>query len=106
MDYAQNGNLASFQESRPQYIDERLLFVFAFQICLGLEYMHMNKIYHRNLNLNNILLDNKSNLKLGDYGWFVHSPKILAMLPLESLDYIAPEILMSRAINEKSDTWS
>ena len=48
MDYAQNGNLASFVESRAQQLDERLLFVFAFQICLGLEFLHMNQIFHRN----------------------------------------------------------
>ena len=41
---------------------------YVLQTLLGLEYLHMNWILHRDLKPNNLLVDSKGCLKLGDFG--------------------------------------
>jgi serine/threonine protein kinase len=41
---------------------------FFFQICCGVSYLHDNNIVHRDLKPNNILLDEKFNCKISDFG--------------------------------------
>lgn len=105
-EFVQNGNIAQFIHFRAKFLDEKLLFVFFFQMCLGIEYLHKKKIYHRNLNLTNVLLDYKSNLKLCDYAILEPAGRTIEMIPCASLDFIAPEVLMSRSTNDKADIWS
>ncbi|WP_196141146.1 protein kinase [Aliikangiella sp. G2MR2-5] len=51
-----------------QDIGEQEFLVQACQICSALYFAHQNKILHGNLSPNNILLDEKQNLKLTDFG--------------------------------------
>ena len=70
-------------------------------------YLHQNRILHRDLKPQNILIQ-KDVIKLGDFGFakkmsatsnFLNSIK---GTPL----YIAPEILLARPYNHKVDVWS
>lgn len=38
------------------------------QILLALEHCHQNKVLHRDIKLDNILLDSKGQVKVGDFG--------------------------------------
>ena len=87
-----------------------------YQIFSGLYYLHTNNIIHRDLKLENILIneiekDNKTNLK---YFWIkiidFGTSKIFSKHKKEksivgSSYYIAPEVL-NQSYNEKCDTWS
>ena len=50
-------------------LSERESFVFFFQTCIGIDYLHKNSIVHRDLKPENLLLDKRGNIKLCDFGW-------------------------------------
>jgi len=74
----------------------------------GISYLHANGIVHRDIKLDNILLDGKGNVKIGDFGV---SKKItqneLLFEQCGTPAYIAPEIV--RELGYKGypvDIWS
>ncbi|XP_052208605.1 CBL-interacting serine/threonine-protein kinase 1-like [Diospyros lotus] len=81
------------------------------QLIDGVSYCHNKGVYHRDLKLENILVDAKGNIKITDFG--------LSALPQQFRDdgllhttcgspnYVAPEILANRGYDgATSDTWS
>jgi len=65
------------------------------QTLLGLEYLHMNWILHRDLKPNNLLVDCKGCLKLGDFGLakYFGSPNRIYTHMVVTRWYRAPELL-------------
>jgi len=75
----------------------------------ALAFLHSNFITHRDLKLENLLLENAENpasLRLCDFGLstrFKRGEKLVK--PLGTIDYVAPEVL-DGDYNEKCDLWS
>lgn len=82
--------------------------VYLRQMIKVLEYLHSNKIIHRDLKLSNLFLSSSMEIKLGDFG--------LAAKLLEEDDrrytvcgtpnYIAPEVLEQKGHSYGVDTWA
>lgn len=83
---------------------------FFVQLMAGLEYCHFHMVCHRDLRLENLLLDNAGHLKISDFGqarifrkgWDVFSSDLVG-----SLYHLAPEQVKGKAYAGRSvDIWS
>lgn len=79
------------------------------QICSATEYLHANWILHRDLKTSNILLNNRGEIKLADFGmarYTADPPPKLTQLVV-TLWYRAPELLLGAAeYGFEIDVWS
>ncbi|WFD28294.1 hypothetical protein MNAN1_003302 [Malassezia nana] len=78
------------------------------QICLGVAYIHEQGIVHRDLKLENILLDEHRRVKLSDFGFTrEYQPHQLLQTKCGTLGYSAPEVLSDlRYFGPEIDVWS
>ncbi|KAF6036827.1 NEK1 [Bugula neritina] len=60
-------------------MEEKKIWGYLAQICLGLKYLHSQKVLHRDLKPANIFLTKNDDLKLGDFGLSKKLPHSLAM---------------------------
>ncbi|KAL4579193.1 hypothetical protein LXL04_015331 [Taraxacum kok-saghyz] len=81
------------------------------QLIEGVGYCHDKGVYHRDLKLENVLVDAKGNIKISDFGLSALPQHLrddgLLHTTCGSPNYVAPEILLNRGYDgATSDTWS
>ena len=96
MEYINGGNLFSFLKKRRKVSEKTAKFLYR-QIILGIKYMHNQNIVHRDIKLENILIDLNNNIKICDFGIgrILSSPDQPLFDQCGTPMYIAPEILLS-----------
>uniref|UniRef100_A0A4X2LAP1 Serine/threonine-protein kinase PLK n=1 Tax=Vombatus ursinus TaxID=29139 RepID=A0A4X2LAP1_VOMUR len=78
------------------------------QIVLGCQYLHENKVIHRDLKLGNLFLNDDMEVKIGDFGLATRveydgeRKRTLCGTP----NYIAPEVLSKKGHSFEVDVWS
>lgn len=80
-----------------------------FQMLSGLSYLHKNNFAHRDMKLENILIDFDNHAVLSDFGFVrrMEGPKGLSDTHCGSLEYAAPEILATSPYSPfPSDVWA
>ncbi|XP_076926504.1 CBL-interacting serine/threonine-protein kinase 1-like [Bidens hawaiensis] len=81
------------------------------QLIDGVTYCHDKGVYHRDLKLENVLVDAKGSIKISDFGLSALPQHLrddgLLHTTCGSPNYVAPEILQNRGYDgATSDTWS
>lgn len=93
MELCPGGDLLNYVRKRRMLPERSAKFIFK-QIMQGIEHMHAIGIVHRDIKLDNILLDGHGNVKIGDFGVSrrVEDDKLLYE-QCGTPAYIAPEIV-------------
>ena len=106
MEFATQGTLLSYINSKkgiPE-IDAQKLFIQIYNVLRHLHIYHF--LVHRDLKLENILLDSKGNIKLTDFGlagtFYCNNLRTFVGTP----GYTPPEIIQGGDYDEKCDVWS
>ncbi|KAG0049183.1 NUAK SNF1-like kinase 1 [Gryganskiella cystojenkinii] len=115
LDYASGGELFEFvADKRALSSEADIQFIFA-QIVDAVHYLHENNVVHRDLKLENVLLEPRTgaplrpNVKLTDFGLakIIEPDSPLLTTRCGSEDYAAPEIILGQPYDgREADIWS
>lgn len=109
MEYCDGGDLASqIKLAKKDLFSESKILNWFVQITLGLQYMHHNKVLHRDLKTQNIFLLGNGRLVLGDLGIskVLDGPTEFAQTCIGTPYYMSPEIFKNERYSYKSDIWA
>lgn len=109
-----DNDLKKYMDSRtvgntPRGLELNLVKYFQWQLLQGLAFCHENKILHRDLKPQNLLINKRGQLKLGDFGLAraFGIPVNTFSSEVVTLWYRAPDVLMgSRTYSTSIDIWS
>ena len=110
MEYADNGTMVNLLKNGA--IPEATCRKLFLNICKGLQYLHKKKIAHRDLKLENILLDKDNNPKLTDFSYAITCNKdnFMTKTFCGTLPYIPPELITEDNLRSydplAADIWS
>ncbi|KAL8697398.1 MAG: hypothetical protein Q9201_007137, partial [Fulgogasparrea decipioides] len=104
-------DLKKFMDSRGQggQLDYVTIKSFMYQLLHGISFCHQNRVLHRDLKPQNLLINNKGQLKLADFGLAraFGIPVNTFSNEVVTLWYRAPDVLLgSRTYNTSIDIWS
>ena len=111
MEYINGGNLFSFVKKRRKLSEKMAKFLFR-QIILGIQHIHSKNVVHRDIKLENILIDFNNNIKICDFGIgkVLNSENELLYDKCGTPMYMAPEIILANENNGYKgfpvDIWS
>ncbi|KAF5329573.1 hypothetical protein D9619_009000 [Psilocybe cf. subviscida] len=110
LEYASGGELFDHILAQ-RYLKERDAAKLFSQLISGVWYIHQKKIVHRDLKLENLLLDRHRNVIITDFGFanrFEHKSDDLMQTSCGSPCYAAPELVISEGLYVGSavDIWS
>ncbi|KAM4701126.1 ribosomal protein S6 kinase-related protein [Discoglossus pictus] len=104
--YCSFGDLYTLWTSS-KIIEENTVRLFAAELVCVLVYLHDLGIIHRDVKMENILLDERGHLKLTDFGLSRHLPfGERAYTICGTLQYMAPEVLSGGPYSHSADWWS
>lgn len=106
LEYASKGDLLELLVREGALPESKAMAIFR-QIIYGIDYLHTHAICHRDLKLENILIDDVDQVKIADFGFARMLQNDVAVTSCGSPNFAAPEILKGlRYDGRKADVWS
>jgi len=111
MEYAEGGDLYSLikqNKKNNKFFTEEELWRFTYDILMGVEYLHANKIIHRDIKCLNLFMTKERRIKIGDLGVskIVSSMDALQCTRVGTPLYLSPEQIKQVPYDYKVDIWS
>ncbi|XP_039285893.1 mitogen-activated protein kinase kinase kinase 12 isoform X2 [Nilaparvata lugens] len=106
MEYCPYGPLYNLLKDGEEIPPHRLV-SWAKQIASGMQYLHSNKIIHRDLKSPNVLIGKNEVVKISDFGTSREWNEISTKMSFAgTVAWMAPEIIRNEPCSEKVDIWS
>ena len=111
MEYCEGLDLKKFINKfkvKNEFIDEKIIYTIALDLCLGIKIVHENLLIHRDLKPENLFIDDNYKIKIGDFGISkkLNENNRYAKTSIGTNNYMAPEVIKGEKYNNKVDIWS
>jgi tRNA A-37 threonylcarbamoyl transferase component Bud32 len=103
LEYCDKGSLESLLST----LDKEQIISYMAEIVMAVEYLHNNKVLHRDIKPDNILLGNDGHIRLADFGLsrnLIDNRKCITFVGTKL--YMAPEIYQHKEYAEEVDVYS
>lgn len=105
LEFAPGGELYKQLQQRGHF-SEQITAKYISDLSIALSYCHTKHIIHRDIKPENLLIGNKGEIKIADFGWSVHAPTSRRQTLCGTLDYLPPEMVEGKDHDSTADIWS
>ena len=104
LEFESGGDLHTvFTIIKNENISEKEALFYIAEISLGVEYLHLREVIHRDLKLENILVSGTGHIKICDFGFACIANRCIEVCG--TIGYLCPEIIQNLPYTNKVDIW-